>query len=132
MSHTRATGPRRATGRRLLLATAALLLLLLALGAITGAIRQLPRAHTGWQKAETWIQLASGGLALLLVVDAFVQTRWSGPLRTAWTLSLVSAAGLSSLVWGPPLPVIALLFAAVALGVARGLLWSLQVGSADG
>jgi hypothetical protein len=72
------------------------------------------------------VQLECGLLSLLTVVTCFRWRRWARPVRTAWSLSLTAAAGLSSLVWGPPMPRLGLLFAAVALLVARTIIWVLR------
>jgi hypothetical protein len=40
-------------------------------------------------------------------------------VRTTWGISLATAAGLSSLVWGPAMPIIGVLFAAIALLTAQ-------------
>jgi peptidoglycan/LPS O-acetylase OafA/YrhL len=111
----------RTTVRRIVRAGATLLLLVLAWGALSGGIRQLSRALTTWQWIETVVQLMCGVLSLLVVLTAFRWRRWAGPVRAVWAATLVVAAGLSGLVWGPPMPFLALLFAAVALLVALGV-----------
>jgi hypothetical protein len=40
-------------------------------------------------------------------------------------VTLMLSAGTSALVWGPPMPHIALLFSAVALVVALAIIWAL-------
>jgi hypothetical protein len=104
--------------RRMVLAGATLLLVVLAWGALSGGIRQLSRPLTTGQQVETVVQLACGVLSLLVVLTAFRLRQWAGPVRAAWTITLVMAAGLSGLVWGPPMPLLALLFAAAALLLA--------------
>jgi len=103
-----------------------LFLLVLAWGAVVGGVRQFPRSSTVWQQVETIIQLACGLLSLLTVFTYFWWRKWSTPIRVAWTISLVTAAGLSSLVWGPPMPLTALVLAGIALFVALVTLWALQ------
>jgi hypothetical protein len=101
------------------------LLLALAGGAIIGGLRQIPRATALGQQVETGLQLACGGLSLLVAVTRF---RWRSReklIRGAWAGSLTATAGLSALVWGPPLPPVALLFAGVALLAAGAVLRAL-------
>lgn len=112
----------RAVSRRLLLAATILLLLLLAWTAISGAVDQLSRARTTGQRIETGIQLLCGVLTVLVVVTRARPQRWRRALRLAWAASLIAAAGLSGLVWGPPMPVVALLLAAAAGGAAWAIL----------
>jgi hypothetical protein len=104
--------------RRMILAGATLLLLIVAWAAVSGAIRQLPRSQTFGQRVETGVQLACGLLSLLVVLTCFRWRRRAQPIRMAWASSLALVAGLSPLVWGPPMPLIALLFGALALLVA--------------
>jgi CHASE2 domain-containing sensor protein len=117
---------RRLIVRHILLAGSTLLLMELAWQALSGALRQRPRAHTAGQKAETAVQLACGLLSWLTVLTCFRWRRWAEPVRTLWGLSLATAAGLSSLVWGPRMPVVAVLFTAVALLAARIITWALR------
>jgi hypothetical protein len=107
--------------RRIVVAGATLLLVVLAWGALFGGLRQLSRPLTTGQRIETVVQLACGVLSLLVALTAFRWRRWSGPVRAAWAATFVLAAGLSGLVWGPPMPLLALLFAAAALLVALGV-----------
>lgn len=65
------------------------------------------------------------------MVTCFRWRRWSRPVFFAWTISLVSAASLSSLVWGPPMLLIALAFAVVALLFALAIRWLLRAGLAS-
>jgi hypothetical protein len=120
-------GPQRRASllRRLLCLCAALLLLGLSWWLISGGIRNLAHARTFGQQAETAIQLASGGLAIAVVITRFWRQVARRPLRIAWAATLMGMAGLSALVWGPPQPHVALLFAVVALLIAWGLLWAL-------
>jgi len=118
----------RPVGRCLLLTGSLLLLVRLAWEAIAGGLRQLPRSRTVGQKVETVVQLECGLLSLLTVVTCFRWRRWAQPVRTAWSISLAAAAGLSSLVWGPRMPRLGLLFAAIALLVARTIIWALRTG----
>jgi hypothetical protein len=74
---------------------------------------------------ETAIQLACGLLCIAAVVTRFRWRRLSRPARIAWLVTWAVWVGLAALVWGPPMPHIALLFAVVALLVAWAILWVL-------
>jgi hypothetical protein len=121
---------RRPVVRCLFLTGSTLLLVRLAWEAIAGGLRQLPRSRTVGQKVETGVQLACGLLSLMTVLTCFRWRRWAPPVRTAWSISLATAAGLSSLVWGPRMPGIGLIFAAGALLVARTIIWALRTALA--
>jgi len=112
--------------RRGLLACAILLLIGLAWQALSGVFRQLPRSRTVGQKMETVTQFECGLLSLLVVLTCFKWRRWAAPVRTLWAISLATAAGVSSLVWGPPMTLIGLLFAATALSFAQAINWILR------
>ncbi|HKI46222.1 MAG TPA: hypothetical protein VKA08_12900 [Balneolales bacterium] len=57
--------------------------------------------------------------------------RWAHPVRIAWTIVMVTAAGLSSVVWGnsPPLTGILLVFG--ALIVVLSIQWALRISLAN-
>ena len=112
--------------RRGLLAGAVLFLCVLAWKALSGAFRQMPRSHTVGQKIETGVQIGCGVLSLLAVLTRFWNRRWAAQVQTAWSVSLASAAGLSSLVWGPPMPFVGALFVVLALLLARATQRALQ------
>ncbi len=114
--------------RRVVLSAAVLVLTALAWGALYGGIRQLPRAETVGQRVETWIQIAGGVLSAVTVLTCFRHHEWTRWLRAVWATSLVLAAGLSGLVWGPPMPLIALLLATGALFVVLVLAWAMRAG----
>jgi hypothetical protein len=118
---------RRPVARRIGLAGATLLLLIVAWWAVSGAIQQIPRSHSFGQRVETGVQLACGVLSLLVVLTCFRWRRWSRAIRIAWAISLAAVAGLSSMVWGPPMPLIALLSAAFAVLVAWAVIRVLSV-----
>jgi hypothetical protein len=63
---------------------------------------------------------------MVVVFTCFRWRRWAPRARTAWGVSLAITVALSSLVWGPPLPLVALLFAAAALLAARGVSYALR------
>ena len=111
--------------RRLLCVSAILLLLGLGWWTAAGGVRNLHQAGTIGQQVETAIQLACGVLCIAAVVTRF----WGRPahrtIRIVWALTLVTWVAMAALVWGPPMPHIALLFAIVALLVAWAILWAL-------
>jgi hypothetical protein len=112
--------------RRILLACITLFLLLLAWAALAGGVCQIPHSSTAGQQVETFVQLVCGLLTLLTVVTCFWWHHLASPIRVAWACSLVLTAGLSALVWGPPMPHIALLFAAIVLLVSLAVIWALR------
>jgi hypothetical protein len=105
-----------------------LLLAALAWGTLSGGVRQIPQSHTLGQRLETGVQLACGVLSLLSVLTCFWWRRTRSATFTAWTVSLVTTAFLSSLVWGPPSLLVGLTFAALSLLVARAIIWLLRAG----
>jgi hypothetical protein len=111
--------------RRLVCACAALLLLGLAWWAVSGGLRDLVQARTGGQKLETVVRLACAALSVAVVVTRFRWRAVSRAVRIAWAIAVAGVAGLSPLVWGPPMPHIAALFAGVALVLAWGIVWAL-------
>ena len=117
--------------RRGLLVCAVLFLVWLAWQALSGGLRQYPRSRTVGQKVETVTQLECGLLSLLVVLTCFWRRRWAQPIRIIWSLTLAMTAGLSALVWGPPMPLIGALFVASALLVSRAILWALHTASVD-
>jgi hypothetical protein len=112
--------------RRSVLVSALLVLAAIACGTLRGALLQLPRVQNLGQWVETAIQLACALLGLLAVVTCFWQRRWAPAIRAGWAVSLAITAGLSALVWGPPMLVVTLLFAAAALLVALAVNWVLR------
>lgn len=111
---------------------AALLLVALAWWALSGAIANARQAHTLGQRLETAVQFAASALSLLCALTAFVWTRWGRAVRAGWTAALVAMAALSALVWGPPFPLVALGFGAVALLLALGIGWLLKPAAPPG
>lgn len=97
---------------------AIILLLLVAIVwmAISGGIRQLPNELTTGQSLQTLLQILAGILSLLVVASHLVRRNVGDVLIWTWGVCLSLAAGLSGLVWGPPMPFIGLLFAAMAGG----------------
>jgi hypothetical protein len=78
------------------------------------------------QKVETVAQLECGLLSLLVVLTCFWRRQWAPPVRTIWGISLATAAGLSSLVSGPAMPLVGVLFVAISLLVVRVVTWVLR------
>jgi hypothetical protein len=120
----------RQVSRHLRLAIAVVLLLAVAGMTLSGGVNQLPRARMPGQMVETVVQLACGVLSLSSVLTCFWWHRWGRPIRAAWTVSLVTAASLSALVWGPPSATIAVVFFGVALLLAEAVGWALRTGLA--
>ena len=107
-----------------------LLLITVAWGTLSGGLHQLPRSVTLGQQAETAVQLACGVLSLLSVLTCFRGRRWGPPVLAAWAVSVSAAAGISSLVWGPPSLSVALVFAAGSLLLALAIIRLLRIGLA--
>lgn len=114
--------------RRFLVAGASLFLLAVAWVTLSGGLRQLPRSVTFGQQFETAVQLACGVLSLVSVVTSFRWRRWRMRVLTAWALSLSTAAGVSSLVWGPPSLSVGLIFGAGSLLLALAVIRMLRAG----
>ena len=117
--------------RRGLLVFAILFLVWLAWKALSGGFRQLARSRTLGQKIESMIQVESGLLSVLVILTCFWRQPWKSPVRTLWSIALVTTAGLSALVWGPPMLLIAALFAAITLLVARAVIWALNAAQGN-
>ena len=118
---------RRVTARRLLLAVITLLLAAIAWGALYGALRQATLAQTAGQRVETVVQAMCGCLSVLTALTCYWQRPWANKVRVAWAASLVVGAGLSGLVWGPAMPLVALVMAGGTLLVALLLLWAMRL-----
>ena len=118
----------RLAGRRLLLACTVAGLLGVAWLALSGGLRQLGRSDTLGRRVETGVQIACGLLSLLTVLTSFWWRRAAPRVRAGWAVSLAAAAGLSSLVWGPPQLSVGLIFAAGMLLVALAVLRLLRIG----
>lgn len=121
----------RSVARNALLAMVALFLLVLAWGALSGGVRQIPLARTFGRQAQTALQLATGVLSVLVLITHAGRHAERTHVRAAWAASLTLAAGLSSLVWGPPMPLLAVVFAAVALLLALGVIRVLRTTFGD-
>ncbi|MDI6400923.1 hypothetical protein QLX67_02865 [Balneolaceae bacterium ANBcel3] len=78
---------------------------------------------------QTAIQVLSGLLTLLVVAGARINHRYIPYLNEAWAISLAITAGLSPLVYGPRMPLIAVLFVFFFYGFARAVLWTLHWSS---
>jgi len=116
--------------RRALSGCAVVILVALSWWMLSGGVRNAHQARSPGQQAETLVQLACALLCLATAVTRFWWRRLGRAVRIAWVASLAGMAGLSALVWGPPMPPIALLFAAVALLVGWAVV--LALGTAAG
>lgn len=112
--------------RYVLLCLVILFFLALAWWALSGAVQQIPRAETAGQKVETTVQIVCGLLTLLTLITAFWWEKHAKLTQITWSVSLVLTAGLSALVWGPPMPLIALAFSAIALLIGSVFIWALR------
>jgi len=117
--------------RHAALAVTLLILAAIAWGTLAGGLHQLPRSVTPGQKAETGVQLSCSLLSLLVTATCFWQRSRARAVRTVWVIALAATAGLSSLVWGPPMAGTALLFATATSLVALGLLGVLRFARAE-
>ncbi|MGA7161097.1 MAG: hypothetical protein WBZ48_08840 [Bacteroidota bacterium] len=79
---------------------------------------------------ETIVQFACGLLSLLTALTCFYWKRMRRPIRNAWTISLITSAGMSSFVWGPPMLTISALFTVITLLIALGIIKLLHLGGA--
>jgi len=114
-----------------LLAFSILFLVWLAWQALAGGFRQLSRSRTIGQKVETAVQIECGLLSLLVVITSFWRRDRAQLVRALWSASLAAAAGLSALVWGPPMLHVGMLFVALALLVSRAVSWALRTALGD-
>ena len=103
-----------------------LFVLVLAKEALTGAWSQSSHSLTVGQYVQTVVQVFAGVLCVLVVFTRFFMREWERPVSVIWTYCLVLTAGLSGLVWGPPMPHTAALFAVLAYLVARGIRWAFE------
>ena len=115
----------RSVGRRVTCGLAVVLLLALAWWVVSNGLRDLERESTVGQKLETVIQLACGVLSVGVALTRFRWRSASRSVRIGWMVTVAGTAGLSALVWGPPMPHIALLFVVVALLMAWAVVWAL-------
>ena len=120
----------RSVARWIILISTILLLLVVSWLTLSGGLSQLPRSVTIGQRVETAIQLACGLLSLLSAVTCFYGKRWRRAVRSAWLVSLTTTAGLSSIVWGPPMPTVGLVITATALLVGLAIIWLLRIAVA--
>jgi hypothetical protein len=116
--------------RRIILTIGILILIVMAGMLFVGALSQTSRSRTVGQIVETSIQITCGVLTLLSVYTCFYRKRLRNPIRTIWVITLMITAGMSSLVWGPPMLTVGLVFTAGALLIALAIIWLLQSGGA--
>ncbi|MCX6168107.1 MAG: hypothetical protein NTX65_02120 [Ignavibacteriales bacterium] len=116
--------------RRIILISTILLLFVLAWVSLSGGINQIPRSKTIGQKVETVVQIVFGLFSLLITVTCFYWHKLRRSVRLAWLISFVLTAGISSVVWGPPMLTIGLVCTVLAFLVARGIIFLLDVGNA--
>jgi hypothetical protein len=107
-------------------AVVVLFLTILAWWALEGALRQWSYSESFGQRLETIIQFFFGILSLCTASTLFWWQRWSRLIRLTWAISIVATAVLSSLVWGPPMPLISLAFAGFSLLIAFGVIWAIR------
>jgi hypothetical protein len=94
----------------------------------SGGLSQLSRSGTIGQITQTSIQITCGVFTLLILFTCFYMKRLRRLIRTIWIITLMITAGMSSLVWGPPMLLVGLVFATAALLVALAIIWLLKVG----
>ena len=116
--------------RRSVLIGTILLLLAQAWVLISGGLNQISRSQAIGQAIETIVQIACGLLSLLIVINCFYWQKLRRSVRLVWLISLIMTAGISSVVWGPPMLIVGVIFAALAFLVGRAIIWLLQVGGA--
>ena len=116
--------------RRSVLIGTILLLLAQAWVLISGGLNQISRSQAIGQAIETIVQIACGLLSLLIVINCFYWQKLRRSIRLVWLISFIMTAGISSVVWGPPMLIVGVIFAALAFLVARAIIWLLQVGGA--
>ena len=123
--------PHYAVARRLLSASAALALLALAVWMVSGGVHNLARAKTIGQRLENAVQFVCALLSVATVVTRYRWHHLNRPVRIVWAIALAAMAGLSGLVWGPPMPLVALLFVLAALLIAWVVLRALGAAVAS-
>jgi hypothetical protein len=116
--------------RKIILLSAMILLLVIAWVSISGALSQMTRPQTTGQAVETVLQIVCGVLSILTVCTCFFWKKIRRPVRLAWRISLMATAGISSVVWGPPMLIVAVLFLAVSFLAAQAIIRLLQIGGA--
>lgn len=94
---------------------------------ISGAFSQIQRSKKMGQKIETLIQVAFGALSLLVFFTHFWQKRFAKPIQTIWSVVFTIIAGLSSVVWGPKMAHISILFVAISLLLSKTIIYILRL-----
>jgi hypothetical protein len=116
--------------RRVLLAVAVLLLVGLSWTGLSGGLHQVPQSHRLGERIQTVAQLAYGLLSLLSIVTTFRWRRWAPAVLVCWAISVMTAGGFASVVWGGTTLAIGLLSAAATLLIALAIIWLLHTGLA--
>ncbi len=116
----------RAFFRQLFLTCLTVSLLALSWGILDGGVRQFPLSISIGQQIETVVQMVCGLLTLLIAITSFWWREWAEYVQMAWVGSVTSTAALSALVWGPPMPLISLVFGALTLLLSLGTVWVLR------
>jgi hypothetical protein len=115
--------------RLILRALVVLIWLLFAWQGISGGVSQLSSAETLLQRAQTFIQLGYGIIALLVVASTFRASAFARYVRIAWAVAVTLAAGLAPVAWGGTGWGPGTVAAVVGLGMAAIMLWFLRTSS---
>jgi hypothetical protein len=116
--------------RRIFLAVAILLLLVLSWTGVSGGVRQIPQSRTLGRWTQTIAQLAYGILSLLCALTSFQGRRWRALILTCWVVSVTIAAGFAAVVWGGTSLGVGLVSGGASLLIALAIVWLLHVGIA--
>jgi hypothetical protein len=116
--------------QRIILTIILLVLMVMAWVLFSGGLSQLSRSRTIGQITQTSIQITCGVLTLLIVFTCFYMKLLRRLIRTIWIVTLMITAGMSSFVWGPPMLLVGLVFAAGALLLALAIIWGLKASGA--
>ena len=100
-----------------------ILLLAIAWLALSGGIDQISRSLTSGQLMQTIVQIICGFLSVAVILSTFIGKSWAKSFQHLWTASFVLTAAMSALVWGPAMPIIAMVFGIAAFLVAKWIVW---------
>ncbi len=107
--------------KHLLFLLASSILIVIAWVTLSGAIQQWPRATTLLKQIETCIQFLCCPLSVGVVLSAFLFRKIAKYVRIIWAICFVGTAVMSSLVWGPPMVLPALVFGTASMSIALGI-----------